>query len=206
MRFKEIQVIVFDFDGTLIDSNRLKYDAYFRLFPDDNRYVSIIRMVLSEFFEKSRYFILEEILLRLGHDNNDLLKKKVKELAEFYNEIVLAGAKNCPEKPGAEAALKKISSACRLYISSTTPDAGLKEVIEYRGWNGYFQGIFGWPNKKTETLRRIIALEGLNSSQVLVVGDGESDRESARQNRCPFLLVNEEFRFEDIVAICQSPQ
>ncbi len=31
-----IKVIVFDFDGTLVDSNELKYNSYFKLFPDDH--------------------------------------------------------------------------------------------------------------------------------------------------------------------------
>ena len=91
-----IQVIVFDFDGTLIDSNQLKYDAYFKLFPADDRHAPIIRVVLSEIFEQSRYVILEEILLRLAYRKDALLREKVKELAGFYNEIVVAGAKTCP--------------------------------------------------------------------------------------------------------------
>jgi len=195
-----IQVIVFDFDGTLIDSNKLKYDAYFKLFPADDRHAPIIRVVLSEIFEQSRYVILKEILLRLGYRKDALLREKVKELAGFYNEIVVAGAKTCPEKAGAEETLRKLSPAYGLYVSSTTPDASLKEIIRFRKWDNYFRGIFGWPNEKHETLRRIIASEGLESDQVLVVGDGESDRESAMKNGCPFLFVSEQFRFEDLTS------
>jgi len=195
-----IQVIVFDFDGTLIDSNKLKYDAYFKLFPADDRHAPIIRVVLSEIFEQSRYVILKEILLRLGYRKDALLREKVKELAGFYNEIVVAGAKTCPEKAGAEETLRKFSPAYGLYVSSTTPDASLKEIIRFRKWDNYFRGIFGWPNEKHETLRRIIASEGLESDQVLVVGDGESDRESAMKNGCPFLFVSEQFRFEDLTS------
>ena len=88
-----IKVIVFDFDGTLIDSNRLKYDAYFALFPEDEWHAKAIGEVLSEIFEASRYVIFEEILQRLGGKAAKDLKRKVSELADQYNDIVLAGAK-----------------------------------------------------------------------------------------------------------------
>ena len=93
-----IQAIVFDFDGTLIDSNQLKYDAYFKLFPAEYRHVRVIQKVLSESFEKSRYIILEEILKRLGVREAVTLGKEVQALAGGYDEIVVAGAKTCPEK------------------------------------------------------------------------------------------------------------
>jgi phosphoglycolate phosphatase len=193
-----IRAIVFDFDGTLIDSNRLKYDAYFMLFPADDHHARIIRAVLSEIFEQSRFVILEEILRRLGAREEGPLKREVSKLAERYNEIVVAGAKTCPAKPGAEEALKKFAPVYGLYVSSTTPDASLKEILQFRNWDSYFRAVFGYPHEKSETLQRIIALERVKSAQVLVVGDGESDRKSAVDNGCPFLRVTEQFHFEGL--------
>ncbi|MBW2642145.1 MAG: HAD family hydrolase [Deltaproteobacteria bacterium] len=193
-----IHAIIFDLDGTLIDSNRLKYDAYFTLFPADDHHDQIIRTVLSEIFEQSRFVILEEILRRLDVREKGSLKQEVSKLAERYSEIVLAGAKTCPEKPGAEEALKRLAPAWGLYVSSTTPDAALKEILRFRKWTGYFRAVFGYPHEKSETLRRIITLEKLTSNQVLVVGDGESDRKSAQENKTPFLQVTEQFRFEGL--------
>jgi|LQYC01.1.fsa_nt_gi Predicted phosphatases len=193
-----IRSIVFDFDGTLIDSNPLKADAYYRLFPADDRHERIIGEVLAEIFEQTRYVILEEILRRLGVGEHAYMKREVSKLAEQYNDIVMTGAKTCPEKAGAEETLKKFAPLYRLYVNSTTPDAGLKEIIRFRKWDGYFRGVFGYPHKKPETLLRIMALEKLRSDQVLVVGDGESDRESAVKNGCPFVHVTEGFSFEQI--------
>ena len=110
----------------------------------------------------------------------------------------MAGAKTCPEKPGAEEALATNRSEPPSLVSSTTPDAALKEILRFRKWTGYFRAVFGYPHEKSETLRRIITLEKLTSNQVLVVGDGESDRKSAQENKAPFLQVTEQFRFEGL--------
>lgn len=192
-----IRTIVFDFDGTLIDSNSLKYNAYFKLFPADDHHEQIIRLVLSDFFEKSRYIILEKILLRLGDEQPHSLQPKVKELSFLYNEIVVAGAKQCPEKPGAEKTLSELTTVYGLYVSSTTPDTELKKIIQYRKWDEYFRGVFGYPHDKSATLRHIMTLENLTSDEIIVVGDGESDRKSAMDNSCPFILVDDDFCFED---------
>jgi phosphoglycolate phosphatase len=199
-----IRSIVFDFDGTLIDSNRLKYEAYFELFPAEDRHARIIHDVLSESFEQTRYVILEEILRRLGVVEHAYMKREVSKLAEQYNDIVVAGAKTCPEKAGAEEVLKKFAPRYRLYVNSTTPDASLKEIIRFRKWDGYFHGVFGYPHEKSETLLRIMALEKLRSDQVLVVGDGESDRKSAAENGCPFFHVTEQLNFKDLDRIIEG--
>jgi len=193
-----IRSIVFDFDGTLVDSNQLKYDAYFALFPGDNRHAEIIRGVLSKSFEQSRYVILEEILRRLGFRENAHVKGEVNKLAGRYNDIVVEGATICPERVGAEEALKRFAPVYGLYVSSTSPEASLKEIIRFKKWGGYFRGVFGYPHSKPETLRHIMALEKLKSRQVLVVGDGDSDRKSAMENGCLFVHVTKGFSFEKL--------
>lgn len=193
-----IRTIVFDLDGTLIDSNRMKYDAYFTLFPSNDHHAQVIHAVLSEIFEQSRFVILKEILLRLDNRERGPLKQKVDKLAERYNEIVLEGAKTCPEKPGAEKALKRLAPVYGLYVSSTTPDAALKEIFRFRKWDGYFSAVFGYPHEKSETLRHIITSQKLMRDQVLVIGDGESDKKSAQENGTRFLQVTDQFRFEDL--------
>jgi phosphoglycolate phosphatase len=193
-----IRAIVFDLDGTLIESNQLKYDAYFRLFPADDRHGCVIREVLSECFEQSRFIILEEILRRLVGREAPAQTQEVKVLAERYNEIVLAGAKTCPQKKGAETVLKRFAPDYKLYLSSTTPDGALKEIISFRKWTAYFCGVFGYPHEKSETLRHIIASEQYKSTQVLVVGDGESDKRSAMENGCLFVHVTEDFDLETL--------
>jgi phosphoglycolate phosphatase-like HAD superfamily hydrolase len=111
---------------------------------------------------------------------------------------VLSGAKRCPEKPGAQKALEALSKRYRLYLNSTTPEDGLREIVHVRGWASYFVGVFGYPHEKTGTVKRIIEREKVESAEVVVIGDGESDRKAAMHNGCPFVYVNAGFRFEGL--------
>ncbi len=191
-----IKVIVFDFDGTLIDSNRLKYDGFFRLFPDDAHHARTVREVLDQIGEASRYEILAKILKRLDGGQADV-EPMVDDLAARYNNIVLDGAKRCSEMPGAAQTLQALAASYRLYVSSTTPEKPLKEIIRFRGWTDYFAGIFGYPSEKSSTLRRIMRTEHVDGKAVLVVGDGESDRKAARDSGCFFLHVGTRFNFNN---------
>ncbi|PIE36577.1 hypothetical protein CSA56_00045 [candidate division KSB3 bacterium] len=185
-----IQVIVFDFDGTLVESDRLKFEAFFELFPKDNVHDRVIRRVFSECPEASRYVMLEQILRTLDQYRDDG-PKRVQELAGRYNEIVVSAAQTCPECPGAEAVLKDLVPDYCCYLSSATPEEPLQEIVAFRGWTDYFQQIFGYPRKKPDTLCNIFEREGVTPQQVVVVGNGESDRVSAEVSGCHFYDVNQ---------------
>jgi phosphoglycolate phosphatase-like HAD superfamily hydrolase len=186
-----VKVIVFDFDGTLIDSNQLKYNAFFELFPSDSLHKEIITDVLDEFIEKSRYVILREILKRINRKtiNEDDLDYRVHASAKKYNDIVVDGAKRCKEKSGAKEVLESLSKRYNLYLSSTTPETSLKDTVKHRNWEGFFCDIFGYPNDKTSVLFDIIKRESISPGDLLVVGDGKSDRDSADKAGCKFFHV-----------------
>ncbi len=189
-----IRAIVFDFDGTLVDSNELKYNAFFSLFPSNAICLKIIKEVLAEFLEETRFVILREILQRLENKNikESEIEAKVLELADKYNENVVSLVKNCREMPRAEEALKKLGGEYSLYLSSTTPKESLVDIVKFRKWERYFVGIFGRPNTKISTLYKIMDLGSFNPSEILVVGDGVSDKESALKTGCRFFDANKD--------------
>ncbi len=189
-----VKVIVFDFDGTLVDSNQLKYNAFFELFPSDSLHKEIVTDVLDEFIEKSRYVILREILKRINRKtiNEDDLDYRVHASAKKYNDIVVDGAKRCKEKSGAKEVLESLSKRYNLYLSSTTPETSLKDIVKHRNWEGFFCDIFGYPNDKTSVLFDIIKRESINPGDLLVVGDGKSDRDSANSVKCEFFRISNE--------------
>ncbi len=184
-----LKVIVFDFDGTLIDSNQIKYNAFFKLFPHDDFHHGIITEVLNKHLEESRYVILEKILYEIKDPGIVNIDDKVSELAERYNTIVVSEAKTCKEKPGAKKALDFLGRKFPLYLSSTTPEAALKEIVKDRKWDTCFCDIFGYPRKKSTTLLEVMKKEQVNADEVLVVGDGESDRLSASETGCRFFYI-----------------
>jgi phosphoglycolate phosphatase-like HAD superfamily hydrolase len=185
-------VVVFDFDGTLVMSNQLKYDAYFALFPADAGHRRTIRDVLSRQYEESRFVILDSIVAATGStpsragDRRDLVAR----LAGEYGRIVTEGAKTCPERPGAGALLRELAATVPLYLASTTPETALREILEHRGWLGFFRAVHGYPTRKTDALRRTFADERIIPSDALLVGDGDSDRRAADEAGCVFLPVD----------------
>ncbi len=187
-----LKVIVFDFDGTLIESNCLKFDTFFELFPPDKFHNLIIKNVLKDFLEESRYVILKEILKRIDRriSKHEDIELKSEELAKGYNLIVTNGAKKCNEKSGASEVLVSLSKRYKLYLSSTTPETSLKEIVKHRKWEGFFCGIFGYPNDKVSVLLEIIRKETIEPDELLVVGDGKSDRDSANSVKCNFFRIN----------------
>lgn len=181
-----IRIIVFDFDGTLVDSNHVKTEAWRTLFTSPQEQAAL-DTVLARHLEESRYTILDEFYKLIGVADPTQRVALVTDKANEYGNAVLEGVLACREMPGSTSMLKTLHGAHTMYISSNSPHKDLLRIIPSRGWSHFFKRIYGFPSQKPQTIRDVLAEENADPDEVVVVGDGHSDRNAAREVGCPFI-------------------
>lgn len=176
-----IRVIIFDFDGVIVDSNRLKREAWFKLFPERKKIP-----------QGTRFEALRAIFTELGKPNDEI-EALVTEYAERYNRMVQKGIAEIGLIPEAKEVLGDLASRYALYLNSATPSDALRETVENLGLGRFFKRVFGAPPSKISNLKNIIEIEGVKEREVVFVGDGESDYEAARACGISFVGIKNDF-------------
>ena len=187
-----IKAVVFDFDGVMVDSNRLKRDTFFSLFPPSDRMASVIAEALSHSRGKGRFEILREILWRFGKQASDV-ERLVSYYAEEYNEKVQREIAEIGLKEDVSKSLDVLSRNYHLYINSGTYGPALYETIAKLHISPFFQSIYGRPPSKDENLKIIMGIENAVDNEIVVVGDSEEDYQSATACQCFFIGIPNEF-------------
>lgn len=184
------KIIVFDFDGTLVDSNSIKIDGFYNLVDGDAESVEHMNDALRE-DNGTRWDVFHNYLTKRQSNTTSILRD-VASLVEKYSMIVDNAIISAPEMPGATILLDKLLlSDCKLILSSATPYLNLVSIIEKRGWIHYFNSIHGAPASKINTLKKILAMPHMSVGDLAVVGDGSDDRRSADAVGCRFFEVGE---------------
>ena len=200
MRF---DAVVFDFDGTLVDSAPAKYRAFFQIFPGDDAAQRIVADVLRLDPDGSRHRVIPRMGALMREAGIALSGSDESRIAA-YGEAVLAAVAACPALPRAEEALKLARRSGKVHVSSNTPQAPLHDLLARRGWLALIDGVHGWPSRKSDTLRAVVAQCGGVAARVLTVGDGPSDEEAAREVGCPFVRVAPEQGLDPAIAALEG--
>jgi phosphoglycolate phosphatase-like HAD superfamily hydrolase len=196
MRF---EVVVFDFDGTLVDSAAAKYRTFFKLFPDTPEHRAVVAAVLKDDPDGSRYVVIPRMIEQMTAAGLALPPGTVAAgRADEYSRLVLQAVTDALEIPGASRLLQDLRGRCATYISSQTPEASVRSMVQARGWDALVSDVFGYPRDKTVTVAELLSLHGIAAGRLAVIGDGASDQRSAAANDCVFFPVR---RPEDLAAI-----
>ena len=172
------KIVIFDFDGVILESNRIKDNAFHDLYLPHGRGAAAraLKIHLSHHgrsrFEKFA-MMHQEILDR------EITAAESAELGRQFTEKCFHEICRCPFVPGALEFLEQYHQSHILAVASATPEDELKEIVAARNLQKFFKHVFGKPTSKSDNLRKIILLENVPASAAVFVGDQISDWESA---------------------------
>ncbi|WP_342347330.1 HAD hydrolase-like protein [uncultured Nitrospira sp.] len=203
-----IACVAFDFDGTLVDSNQVKVQSFYKIVEDYDPSGCTVTEVLQRCSHKDRYGITCELVREFmakglipPHTGTETLGL---QWAETYTTTCETAVVGCPEVPGASGILSwLLNQEIPLYLNSRTPAKALNRLVTLRNLSHYFSGIYGAPASKLENLRHIQELTQAKPDEMLFVGDSEDDLEAAGTFGCHFagVILGDHSRFSQIPSL-----
>jgi len=188
MHLYRYDAIVFDFDGTLVQSNEIKTQAFGELYKKHGE--NIVQQIIA--YHKEHEGISRFVKFCYWH--KDLLglpytKEIGENLSRAYSKLVFDAVVQAPYVEGVLEFLKKHYQQIPLFVASGTLEPELREIIKHRSILHFFQEVFGSPATKTEILQRIVAKYNFSPEQVLMVGDTLTDWEGAQGVGAEFIGI-----------------
>lgn len=184
---KEYKTWIFDCDGVIFDSNRIKTEAFYEVaLPYGKDAARAIVKYHKKFggvsrFKKWRYFF-ENIL------NQDLREKELKEVLRQFGKVVKKKMATCPESEGLRPFLRALPKGCRKIVVSGSAQHELRGIFAKRGLTRYFDGIYGSPDTKEVILARTLAKRKVVKPAIFV-GDTIYDYACTRKIRADFVFM-----------------
>ncbi len=178
--------IVFDFDGTLIDSKDVKtrnyVDAFFTIFKPEEKYRETIKESCIRTSGANRFIQLADTLKRL----NLIATETQKEAwSREYSRLNANSLSKIEEFPSVRETLQRLNErGYHLYAASGILDEEFKRELKRRKLDVYFRGIEG--GDKLGFLKK---LKNRRYRRIVFVGDTEYDRQTAREADVEFFMI-----------------
>ncbi|MBN2583293.1 MAG: HAD family hydrolase [Planctomycetes bacterium] len=172
-----IKVLVLDFDGLIVESEEIKDRAFVEIFPDHPEHHETIMRYHLDHKHLVRYEKFEHIVTAiLGQPYTEADRER---LAARFSEYTRTRIASCPFVPGAPELLSWFRGHVPMYLVSATPQEELEPIVESRNLTRYFKRIYGAPHRKADVLREVVAAEGVEPAETMMIGDSLSDLRAA---------------------------
>lgn len=198
---KACTTLVFDCDGVLLDSNRIKTEAFRHVampFGSDAA-EELVRFHVQN-GGISRYRKFEYLLVNILKRASDAAE--IERLAREYGRHVCDQLLLCPMTPGLKE-LREATPHMNWMVVSGGDQVELRYIFAERGLASMFdRGIHGSPSTKDEILSREIA-SGHLELPALFLGDSRYDHEAALRAGLDFVFVHEWTEFSNWRDYCE---
>ena len=188
-----VRGVIFDFDGTLVDSNDIKRKSFYSVTEDIAGAGNLLDKILSTPESGDRYNIFETLSKELKLVNNIIVDSS--KLSNLYTELCEHEVSCAPEIEGVSKTVNELKkTGIKLFISSATPENTLKRIIEKRKWDEMFDMVLGSPYSKIDHVAKILEDNNLTVSGILYVGDSEVDKNTALKVGCKFIGIGKNLK------------
>jgi HAD superfamily hydrolase (TIGR01549 family) len=191
----EYQTLVFDCDGVVLNSNKIKTQAFYDV---AKVYGHEPAQALKDYHVQnggiSRFVKFEYLL-------TEILKKpldqtELKQMLDSFAHEVKKALMTCEVAEGL-AELREQTKHANWLIVSGGDQEELREVFKARDLNHYFNGgIFGSPDTKNTILAREIANGNIRQA-ALFLGDSKYDYQAAKKAGLDFVFMSQWTEVED---------
>jgi len=180
--------IIFDFDGVIINSHKIKTDAFNNVFKSYGKNIGLLaKKIHLENIGKSRYFKFKYILKKIIKSKN--AKKEIAILDKKFDQFVEKKIKKISPSKYLIKFLINSKNSRNIYISTGTPQTKIIKILKEKKLLKYFTKVYGSPNSKINHIKRIKK----NNNKCFFIGDSYEDFISAKKTNIKFIMkINSE--------------
>lgn len=185
-----VKAIIFDFDGTLVETAQIKSQAFKKVFSEYGRELSerfYMYHLQNQGVPREQKFIhFFEQIKKTPWSSED-----IHELSAKFSRLI-AGQIG-PELVRKEVVgfLTKNKARLDFHIASAAPQEELTEFLRLLKLDQFFKNVYGTPVPKGAAVRQIIKAQELLPTEVVMVGDAYADLEAATEVPIKFLKVKD---------------
>ena len=194
-RVSYMTAIVFDLDGTLIDSAPDLHAAANRLLHAEGHGGLSLKQVKS-FIGNGVPVLVAKVAKAAGLDQSAASISAL--TARFSRDYSARSSDLTLPYPGVIAALTELRArGCQMAICTNKPEIPTQTILSAFQLDGFFQVVIGgdtFPVRKPDPKPLLAAFERLGDGPRLYVGDSEVDANTALAAKVPFALFTQGYR------------
>ena len=181
--------LIFDFDGVIVDSVKVKDSIFYELFLDDG--IKIAKNSLN-FHKKNqgrnRYFKIDQVLKKY-------LNNKIHLKEDYYmkfENIFLEKVKKIKTIPYLKNFLIKYKGNNKFFINSAAPSSEIKNYLVNHKLIFFFDKIYGSENNKDSNFVKL--LNNIDRNKVIYFGDLLNDQKLSNKYNIDFCGINLKYK------------
>jgi len=183
-----VRAVVFDLDGTLVDSRRDLAEAVNRARADLGLPPLAVRDVLGMVGEGARNLVRRALG---GAPAPDLFARGYDAFLAHYDDVCLDTTR---PYPGIDELVARLAERLPLAVLTNKPQGFSRRIVERCGWRDRFRVVIGGDTLATrkphpEGLAAAARALGVEPTATLMVGDSAIDAATARAAGAPLVLV-----------------